>query len=222
MTCLIGVEHDGVVYMGADSIRLNGWSKDIIAEQKIYKCDGLIFAFGGNPRMSQIIKYLTPLKLLPQSSGVDDEAYLVLHVIEPIRKALKEYGYTSTENGQEQGASFLVGFNGKVWAVDNSFQVCRSARKMCAMGVGDDHVMGALYATLSQFETWTETAIIEAIKHALATAEALNSGVAGPFVVEKLTAEDANAAQQRFLSDISKKLEPLEPAKVNEEAFFRP
>lgn len=216
MTCLIGVEHEGVVYMGADSITLNGWSKDVIAQRKIFKRGNLMFAFGGNPRMAQIIQYLAhlPPHLAPVSPTLqDDEEQLVMHVIEPIRKALKEYGYTSTDNGQEQGASFLVGFNGKIWEVHNAFQVCRSSRKMCAMGVGGDHALGALWATLSQFETWTETAITEAMKHALATAGVLCSGVAGPFVVEKLEMQVAGARLTEELTD---------PIALNKEAFLRP
>lgn len=185
MTCIIGVEHDGVVYMGADSIGLNGWGKDVIAQQKIFVRGNLIFACAGSPRMAQIIRYLTPINFLRQSAG-DDEEYLVTHVIETIRMSLREHGYTSTENGQEQGASFLMGYNGKVYEVQNAYQLCRSSRKMCAMGVGDSYALGALYSTLNQFETWTETAITEAMKHAMATAETLCSGVAGPFFVEKL------------------------------------
>jgi ATP-dependent protease HslVU (ClpYQ) peptidase subunit len=186
MTCLIGVEHDGVVYMGADSITLSGWSKDIIAGQKIFKHSGLIFAFGGNPRMAQIIKYLTPLPHFLKPSQVtrsDDEAVVVMHVIEPIRKALKEHGYTSSENGQEQGASFLVGFNGKVWSVDNAFQLHRSSRKMCAMGVGDDHALGALYATLERYREWdadiVEGAILQSVDDCCGTEQRRGGAVRG-------------------------------------------
>lgn len=208
MTCIIGVEHEGVVYMGADSIALNGWSKDVTAQSKLFQVGAdLLFACAGNPRMAQIMRYLTDLpRAVPE--GDNDERRLLIHVVEPIRKALKEYGYLTTENGQELGASFLIGFNGGVWEVNNSFQLCRSARKMCAMGVGDDHALGALYATLSQFETWTPTAIIEAIRHALSTAEALNSGVSRPFVLETLAARQPTPAADGLT--------------INQEAFFRP
>jgi ATP-dependent protease HslVU (ClpYQ) peptidase subunit len=171
--------------MGADSIAMNGWARDIIAESKMFKRCGMLFGCAGNPRMAQILRYQTVFKA--QMGAQSDEEWLVCEVVERARVAFKEYGYTETENGRELGASFLLGYKGKLYSVEGSFQLCRSARKMCAMGAGDDFALGALHATLKQFETWSEASITSAINHALQTASELSSAVAGPFMVEKLS-----------------------------------
>lgn len=206
MTCIIGVEHEGVVYMGADSIGLNGWAKDVIAQDKLFKRGAMLFGCAGNPRMAQILRYQTFFAQQKQSQS--DEEYIVCEVIEKARLAFKEYGYTESENGREMGASFLLGYKGRLYSVENSFQLCRSARKMYATGAGDDFALGALFATLKQFETWTEVAITEGIKHALETAAELSSAVCAPFVVEKLESDDTYV------------IENMERI-INKEAFFR-
>lgn len=210
MTCIIGVEHEGTVYMGADSIGLNGWAKDIIAQDKLFKRNRMLFGCAGNPRMAQILRYQTTF--IPQTNGQSDEEYLVCEVIEKTRLALKEYGYTEIDNGRELGASFLLGYNGKLYSVENSFQLCRSARKFYAIGAGDDFAMGALCATLNQFETWTETAIVEGIKYALETAAELSSAVCAPFVVEKLSIGEVDAVREVYWGKVDG---------INQEAFFR-
>jgi len=210
MTCIVGVEHEGVVYMGADSIALNGWAKDVIAQDKLFKRAGMLFGCAGNPRMAQLLRYQTTFA--PQKKGQSDEEYIVCEVIEKARLTFKEYGYTETENGREMGANFLLGYNGKLYSVENSFQLCRSARMMYAMGAGDDFALGALYSILKQFETWTEVAITQAIKHALEMAAELSAAVSAPFVVEKLSVVEMTADQDAFLREVSK---------INKEAFFR-
>jgi len=201
MTCIVGVEHEGVVYMGADSITLNGWAKDIIAGTKLFKKAGMLFGCAGNPRMAQILRYQTDFA--PRKQGQSDEEYLICEVIEKARLAFKECGYTETENGRELGANFLLGYNGHLYSVENGFQLCRSARKMCAMGAGEEFAMGALYATLRQFEGWTEVAITEALKHSMETAAELSAAVSQPFVVEKLILGEKTEDYEKFLKSIS-------------------
>ncbi len=208
MTCIIGVEHEGVVYMGADSIGLNGWAKDIIAHDKLFNRAGMLFGCAGNPRMAQILRYQTTF--MQQGPDHPDEEYLVREVVEKARLAFREHGFMETENGRDVMTScFLLGYKGKLYSVENGFQLCRSARQFYALGAGDDFAMGALHATLSQYETWTETLITESIRHALKTAAELSAAVAPPFVVEKLEAQVA-----RFVL--------TEELTLNKEAFFRP
>src|SRR6185503_11917431 len=98
MTVIIGLEHEGAVYMGADSISINGWAKDIIAGKKIFHKADMLFGVAGNPRQAQLIQYyLSPRTQLDES----DEAYLVLEVIEPLHQLFKAKGFIETENGRE-------------------------------------------------------------------------------------------------------------------------
>ncbi len=36
MTCIVGIEHDGIVHLGGDSLSGNGYTSDSIAEAKVH------------------------------------------------------------------------------------------------------------------------------------------------------------------------------------------
>ena len=188
MTCIIGLEHQGAVYIGGDSIGINGWSKDIIAGRKVIRKGDMLFGCAGNPRQMQLIQYyLSPRPQVDES----DEAYLVTEVIEPLRLLFKDKGFTETENGREQGPCFLLGYRGNLYSVENNFQLCRSARGMYAMGVGDDFAIASLMTIFSAYEDGdrSEADPETCILRALDIAGQLSTGVTPPYYVETLPRE---------------------------------
>jgi len=189
MTCIIGMEHGGKVYIGADSISLNGWAKDITADKKVFRKGDLLFGVAGSPRQKQILQYhVTDMPHLPT---VSDEEYLVRAVVEPARVAFRECGFTDMDNGRETGASFLIGYRGKLYSVEDSFQLCRSARGFYAIGAGDDFAMGALQMLIDVCEIEPE----KFIELALETAEKLSACVCGPYHIEVLEGEPADESK---------------------------
>lgn len=180
MTCIIGIEHEGKVYIGCDSISLNGWSKDITAVKKVFRKGDMLIGIAGNPRQMQILQYF--VMDMPHLHGTSDEEYLVRAIVEPARVAFRERGFTEMQDGRETGASFLIGYRGKLYSVENGFQLCRSERGYAAMGVGDDFALGAL-------QVLVDTCVLEPVKFltlALETAGILSSGVCGPYYVDAL------------------------------------
>ena len=174
MTCIIGLEHEGKVYIGCDSISLNGWAKDITAVKKVFRKGDMLIGIAGNPRQMQLIQYGTTIRPQPDQMGAEE--WLVVEVIERIRETFKVKGFTENDNGRETGASFLIGYRGKLYSVENGFQLCRSARGYTVMGVGDDFALGAL-------QVLVDTCVLEPVKFltlALETAGILSSGVCGP------------------------------------------
>ena len=194
MTCIIGMEHGGKVYIGADSISLNGWAKDITADKKVFRKGDLLFGVAGSPRQKQILQY--HVVDMPHLPTVSDEEYLVRAVVEPARMAFRECGFTDMDNGRETGASFLIGYRGKLYSVENSFQLCRSARGFYAMGAGDDFAMGALQALMDADDNMVQSQFPETLlMWALETAEKLSACVCGPYHIEVLGGEPAEESK---------------------------
>ena len=210
MTCIIGVEHNGVVYMGADSILVDGWWRDVMAGTKLFQRDGMLFGFAGSPRMAQIIEHLmdSPKR---QEAGQPDEAYLIQSVIEPMREALKTFGYASIENSREAGANVMIGYRGHLYTIQDNYQLCRSAMQFTALGVGAPYALGALAALLGPVAVWDRRNLEAGILEALEVAGTLCIGVAWPFVVEKID----------FIEQSLVEVVAASAPVINREAFFR-
>ena len=91
---------------------------------------------------------------------------------------MKDNGYLKIDSGRETAGTFLVGWRGKLYVIDNDMQVAELATPFAACGCGEDLVLGSLYTT-EQFEIKPE----ERINIALSAAESFSAGVRGPFTV---------------------------------------
>src|SRR5690349_24228460 len=109
MTCIIGVEHGGVVYMGADSIAVDNWAKDIFAMPKLFHRGEFLFGSCGNPRQQQLLQYL--LDIPERKADISDEGYLV-EVVEAVRQLFRDKGLGETDKGKDTGACFMIGYRG--------------------------------------------------------------------------------------------------------------
>lgn len=46
MTCVVGIAHDGKVYIGADSAGTGGWQQRIRSDLKVFTNGSMVFGFG--------------------------------------------------------------------------------------------------------------------------------------------------------------------------------
>jgi ATP-dependent protease HslVU (ClpYQ) peptidase subunit len=177
MTCIVGLVHDGKVYMGGDSAGVCGYDLQVRADEKVFQNGEFIMGFCGSFRMGQLLRY----KFKPPAHypGVPDDEYMVTTFIDSVRECLKTGGYAWNENGRESGGRFLVGYRGHLFFIDNDYQVGRLADGFAAVGCGDQIAHGALYATIGKPPE-------ERIKTALEAAERFSAGVRGPFVIKSL------------------------------------
>jgi len=144
MTCIIGLEHDGKVYMGGDSAAVSGWDITPTAEPKVFwRFDGFLIGYTTSFRMGQLLQYdLT----IPKHDDREDMRYLVTQFIPAVRECLRAGGFTKIVDNQEEGGLFLVGYRGKVYEVDSEFQVLHNSRGVAAIGCGASYAIGALAA----------------------------------------------------------------------------
>lgn len=191
MTCIVGLEHEGRVYIGGDSQGSAGWSKTVRADSKVFLRDvphigPAAFGFTSSFRMGQIIRYaFDPPAPKGDTEPADIDAYLVAEFIPALRKAFEEHGYQRVKDGEATAGTFLLGIAGRLYQVESDYQVGRSALPYDAVGCGSDIALGAMYVAHQACEAaqGNEGAAEAIVSRALYAAEAHSAGVGGPFEV---------------------------------------
>lgn len=171
MTCIVGIAHEGKVYLGGDSAGVGGWESTERADKKVFVNGDFVMGFTSSFRMGQILQYaFTPEKRHPDT---DVMAYMVTVFVDGVRNALKAGGYASANNN-ESGGTFLVGYAGRLFRIDSDYQVAESICGYDAVGCGDSHAKGALFAV-------PNLPVGERMEMALKAAAHHSAGVRAPF-----------------------------------------
>lgn len=182
MTCIVGIEHDGKVYLGGDSIAIQDYQACAITDSKVFVVGELAFGFAGSFRVGQLIRY--GFKAPVHAKGKSDMEYLVLDVIDAIRVLLKDKGSIKKENEEEETRTqFLVGYRGHLYYIDSDFHVGRIKDGYCALGAGMDIALGSLFST----EKLTDPK--ERINTALSAAVKWSAAVRPPFTIVTLDSQ---------------------------------
>ena len=176
MTCIVGLEHEGAVYIGTDSAGCRGREVRVVRLAKVFKRRDFLIGYTTSFRMGQLLQHR--LTVQPQNGESDDE-YLVCQFIEGVRTCLKEGGFAKIENNVEEGGFFLVGFNGCLYSVDNDYQINSVQDGFDACGCGRAYALGALAVT-------NDLPPKKRSKKALSVAARFSGGVMPPFKVLKI------------------------------------
>jgi len=180
MTAIAGLVQDGRVWMGGDSAGVAGYGLQVRADPKVFHLGDMLIGYTTSFRMAQIIRFhVTPTT---PKEGQDAFEYMIQEFVPSVREAMKAHGYLKTESGRETGGTFLLGWRGKLYAIEEDFQVAENACSYAACGCGRDLVLGSLHTT-EQFELDGRTRI----RMALETAEMFSAGVRGPFIVKSIS-----------------------------------
>jgi len=177
MTCIIGLEHNGHVYIGADSAAQAGWKVRPTRLQKVFRRGPFLIGYTTSFRMGQILQH--HLEVREPEKKESDDAFMVCAFIEAVRECLKDKGFTKIENNQEEGGFFLVGYAGTLYQVTGDFQINSSTEGLDAFGCGDDYALGAMKAL-------EDLPPRKRIKKALEIAAHFSGAVCAPFRVLKL------------------------------------
>jgi len=178
MTAIIGIEANGHVYVGGDSMVGNGWGeKGVTSLRKVFRTGEFLIGYTSSFRMGQILQH--HLIVRSQEKGEPDERYMVVGFIEAVRNVLKEKGYAEVSDNREKGGEFLVGYRGRLYLADSDFQINHFSAGIAACGAGKNYSLGAALAMPNMKPH-------KRILRALEIAARLSSFVCPPFYVEKL------------------------------------
>lgn len=177
MTCVVAMVRDGHVFMGADSAAVGGYTIRYRKDPKVFINGEMLIGFTTSFRFGQILQYeFSPPK---HHSDVSIEKYMVKTVVPAMRDALKTHGYTKVESNNERGGQCLIGYRGRLFMLDNDFQIAETDDGFDAVGCGHDLAMGSMHSTLAINPSFPANSHIEL---ALLAAARYSAGVTAPFV----------------------------------------
>lgn len=171
MTCIVGMVHKGKVFIGADSLGSNGFSKEIRKEPKVFHNGEFLIGGTSSFRMLDLLKW----KFNPPTikNGDDLHKFMCTEFVDAVRELFKDNGYCITSGDWESGV-FLVGVRGRLFKVESDFQVSEHDYTSC--GSGEKHALGSLF-------TSKRNSPVKDITKALEAAEYFMVSVQRPFVV---------------------------------------
>ncbi|MGW6292457.1 hypothetical protein [Streptomyces sp. NPDC055058] len=174
MTAIVGIVHDGTVYLGGDSAGVAGYALTVRADHKVFRTGPYVLGFTSSFRMGQLLRYaFAP----PAPDGGDLARFMATTFVDAVRDTLKAGGWLRKDSEQEEGGTFLVGVRGRLFRVAGDFQVGEAADGYDAVGCGDELALGALFATAR-----LGLAPRDRLRCALSAAERFSAGVRRPFV----------------------------------------
>lgn len=178
MTCIVGLKHDGRVYIGGDSAAsdLDRLTINTRADEKVFTSNNIIFGFCSSFRIGQLIRYsFNPPEQLNSKSDIE---YLVTDFVDGIRQVIHAGGSLHKENENEHWDSqFIIGYKGNIYVVYNDFQVANPREPFVAVGSGEDLAMGAMFASQDDPDP------VSRIQVALEAASTFNMAVRPPYII---------------------------------------
>ena len=151
MTCIVGLVHDGKVFMGADAAinSADSWLQPQSMRPKIWKrcrCTDMLVGVGGKQRISQLVQ-----KFEPPSPPILADVYEYL-VNEYVPKLISYLDSARViKNNEDDGmicmdATILIGLLGRLFKIDSSFAITEYL-DYAAIGANAEVALGVLYAT---------------------------------------------------------------------------
>jgi ATP-dependent protease HslVU (ClpYQ) peptidase subunit len=177
LTCIVGVVEGNTVHIGGDSAGVGGYSLTVRADQKVFRNGPMLFGFTSSFRMGQLLRYA--LTIPDHDPRVETEKYMAVTFVNAVRDCLKSHGFAKRSNEVEEGGTFLVGYKGRLFCIQDDYQVAEAADGYDAVGCGHDIAKGALVAT-------PDRPARERVEKALSAAERYSAGVRAPFLVDAL------------------------------------
>jgi len=179
MTCIVGIVHQGSVYMGGDSAVGFPDSFDVgqVRHPKVFVNGPMLIGWCGSFRMGQLLQY--SLKIPKKVKSMDDMHFMTTLFTDAVMKCFYDGGFGSANEEEESvGGDFLVGFNGKLYYAQGDYSIIEWQKPYVAIGSGKSFALGSLYMTDGDEPE-------NRIRKALEVAAHFNAGVIAPFYVLK-------------------------------------
>lgn len=176
MTCIVGIVDERKVVIGADSAGVGGLDIQNRKDVKVFTNGPFVIGCTTSFRMIQLLQYkLNPPKRHPDT---DVMRFMVTDFVEETRKVFRDGGFTTKDREAENGGTFLVGYEGRLFRIDSDFQVGERADGFDACGCGESYALGVMAVTDGQPAR-------DRLLLALKTAAHFSAGVRAPFVLSE-------------------------------------
>lgn len=179
MTCIVGFIENGSVTIGGDSAGVSGLDMHIRKDPKVFIKDDMIFGFTSSFRMGQILEYCFNIPVHDQKKN--DFSYLCSDFIDALLDCFKTKGYATINNNSVSAGSFLLGYKGNLYNIQDDFQVEQLTARYNAIGCGVNYALGAMKA-MDDYDLKA----MDRVRRALLIAESFSAGVSAPFTILKI------------------------------------
>jgi hypothetical protein len=180
VTCVVGLVHEGDVWIGADAAGTAGWDLTIRRDPKVFLAGDALVGFTSSFRMGQLLRY--GLGTLARNPNVDPYEHVVTAVANEVRSLFDAGGFSRRKEESEVGGVFLLGYAGRLFTIDQDYGVGEALEPYAAVGSGAQVALGALNVLSWQDNLPPRQKLI----YALNVAERHNASVRGPFTVLSL------------------------------------
>lgn len=185
MTCVVGLQRDGVVYIGADSQGTSHNIKQTRTDPKVFTKGPFIIGISGSFRYGQILRFkFEPPPHHPPDK--DDYEYMATDFVDAATESLDNGGFLTTKDGvkntdaENSYGYALIGYKGKLYYFGQDLQIGIVSDGYDAIGSGFQVALGAMWV-LTQRKLKPE----DAITLALQAASELNTTVGPPYIILK-------------------------------------
>lgn len=178
MTCIVGLRHAGRMYLGGDAAGSRGGYLHTLVAPKVFRRGPYLIGYTSSFRMGQLIQYGTKLPIPGDKDRRDILKYMCLTFVPWLRELFKNGGYLEKEKEAEVGGEFLVVVAGRLFSIQEDFQVSESASGFDACGCG----MYIAWGALAGMER-TKIRGTSRVRRALEIAERFTQGVSRPFTI---------------------------------------
>lgn len=149
MTCIIGLKYEGEVFLCGDRMGSAGNRLSRRINPKVFEKDGMVIGYTSSFRMGDIIRHLFKVPKHDEVESGSEYAYMVKKFVPGLITCFKTNNWLKKENEIISGGTFIVGFNSKMFTVENDFQVEEVKDKYTAVGCGDDLAKGSLHSSIT-------------------------------------------------------------------------
>lgn len=141
MTCIVGIEKNGKVYLGGDIQGTGGNNKIVHTQPKVFNKAGVIFGYTTSYRFGQIIEHLMQDPVVPE-----DNESIYRWIITTLAPSIKS---TLKDNGYERGGTCLIGVKDQLWEFQDDYSILRSVSGIASCGSGCEYAMGSMLTSVA-------------------------------------------------------------------------
>lgn len=147
MTCIVGLEKNGKVWMGGDSAGTSmNMNQRIRADKKVFIKGEFIIGFCGSFRMGDLLKHA--FNIPGTEDVVDSDSFMVNQFVDSLRDLLETENKKAGLAGNDRLVpSILVGFRGRLYNVEGDYQCGRPEDGYDSVGSGSSVAVGSMYAS---------------------------------------------------------------------------
>lgn len=177
MTCIIGVEYNGSVYIAGD---LQGTGHNIKVTHdfsKVFYKGEIVIGNTTSYRFGQLLEFVLANPVVPKNTS-EIQKWLVTTVVPDIAKVLKE-------NDWSGGGNCLIGVRDQLWELQPDFSVLRVTNGYAAIGSGTEYALAGLEIELGGSESLTETQVVESLKKIIKVVSKLCPSVGSTSSIKK-------------------------------------